>query len=137
MTDEKSTSTFTFHLFEEVRNRGTIFGREAAFLESDKDDEPLPSDEFTFPEFVEAICRAGFYRFGKKDDINALTAPSLTKSTDHNTGEEDAEVENSVVDCLVRGATNVVESISNPNAHRKAAQSKNAGGKSTGQNRKK
>ena len=120
-----------------MRTRGTIFGREAFFLEKDKDDEPLPSDEFTFPEFVEAIARAGFYRFGKKEDGNTLHVTSTSKPAEHNTGDEEAETESSVVDCMVRGATNVVESITNPNAHRKVATSKNAGGKSSGQNRKK
>jgi len=97
-----------------------------------------------------------FCRFSKKDESytgtngggivsnlhtpkGALGVQSGGNAVDTATGEEEVgDGDMSIVDCMVRGSTNVVESISNPNAHRKAAQSKFAsGGKLTGQNRKK
>lgn len=157
LTDEKNSCNFTTQLFEDVCKTGTIFGREAVFEERGKDDDPLPVEEFTFPEFVEAIARAGYQRFVKKDESNNIIPPKPTTSltslhftlTDPTSasgggggggggGEEEGENELSVVDCMVRGAVHVVESISNPNAHRKVVQSKHAGGgKMGGANRKK
>lgn len=141
MTDEKNGHTFTANLFDEIRRTGTIYGRDAVFEEKEKDDDALPADEFTFPEFVETIARAGYQRFGKKDDVPAVSANLLSaykSGAGADIGGDDDAEELSIADCMVKGATNVVESINNPNAHRKAATSKHTtGGKAVGQNRKK
>lgn len=73
-----------------------------------------------------------------KGALGAIQSTGNAVDTSTAADDEVAESDMSIVDCMVRGSTNVVESISNPNAHRKAAQSKHtSGGKLAAQNRKK
>ena len=123
LTDEKqSTSKLAKQLYDEVRFNGSIYGREVS-LSADKDDHLL-DNEFTFPEFLEALAYAGVYRFYKKEE------------KPNSAGEvQDSKLTKTMAGCMLKGVTNVVESIANPNAHRKVTD-KNKSSNSKGKSKK-
>lgn len=113
---------------------GTLYGREP----EDPEDEPLDIDEFTFNEFVEAIARAGFYRFNGKTlrEVIAMSesVPGSTTNTAVTTDpddelDRDEEYPMTPIECMLRAVTHVLESAVDPHAHRKPAFVEKGGGR--------
>ncbi len=68
-TEHESTKRYMSHIRE-----GTIYGRDIDI----EDGNPMefPITELTFPEFIEVVCRAGYYFFVKNPPLTISTSAS-------------------------------------------------------------
>eukprot|EP01038_Epipyxis_sp_PR26KG_P014823 gene14823-19915_t len=114
LIDDRSNTKLVRSLLEDTK-KGTIFGRQAeeppSFLKYEQEEKNNNFDddngnelyEFSFPEFVEAIARAGYYRNFKPYRINSSNA---------NNNQEDFTTPLpiiSVADAMLKGVVNVVD----------------------------
>jgi hypothetical protein len=83
-TDHESTRRYLLHVRE-----GTIFGRGIDIEDSNAADFPIT--ELTFPEFLDVLCRAGYYYFVKNppslmspNPSSAALGPAVTTASTNN-----------------------------------------------------
>jgi hypothetical protein len=80
LVSNNTDHTLTKRLLDECRE-GTIYGRYVDMDPSEIAD--YPDSEFTVPEFIEVVCRAGYYHFSK----NPQTLPQSANSNDAFSGQ--------------------------------------------------